>query len=280
MKIKLIISNVIFLLCFNAVNAQGLKFGGKLSVGFGGMDNGGSLQDYYNFKTVKDQDVTEYQFNYSSGVSINFGGVVSYGFNEMFSLGSGLEFQKTSNDIDINRKKITDKTDGSFKRNESTTKISITSLIIPLTVKARFGESTYKPFLEGGFSLEIRMGKTIESEETKTKVDVTKGETTVTNYAFTDKDLDGLNGTTLNFIIGGGVDYEISEEMTLFFSLRYSTNIGNSELWNKSISSNSANIGDINDVFGLSEQANIRSDGFIIDDWKSSLFSISVGVMF
>ncbi len=280
MKTKLIISNIIFLLCFNAVNAQGLKFGGKITIGFGGMDNGGTLQEYYDFKVFKDEDVTALDFSYNSGTSINLGGIVGYEFNEMLSLNSGLEFQKLSNEIDIHQIKITDKTDGSFRENNSTTKISITSLIIPFTFKARFGENTLKPFVEGGFSFELRMSKTLESQEDRVEWDGTDQEFKNTRFVLADKDLGGLNGSTLNYIIGGGVDYEVSEEITLVFGLRYSANIGSSELWTKNLNSNSVDVGDNNRIFDSSDQATLRSDGFIIDDWKSSLFSISIGIMF
>lgn len=280
MMIRFLIFSIVFSLSFNSLYAQGIKFGGKLSVGFGGMNNQGSIQNYYDFKVIKDEDITEFNFNYNSGTSINIGGIVAYQFNDMLSLNSGIEIQRLNNEIDINRKKITDKTDGSFKINESTTKISVTSFIIPVTVKARFGQSTFKPFIEAGLSFETRVSKNIESEELKTDFDASNNETNLTNFAFKDKPLDGLNGTVLNYIIGGGVDYDIDDKMILFFSLTYSANIGTSELWVKNLNSSSVDVGDNNRIFDSSDQATLRSEGFIIDDWKSSLLSINIGILF
>ena len=278
-SMKILCCVTLLAICSTTTYSQ-VKFGATVFYGIGGVKNLGSIQKYYDLKKSQDSDILARDITNKQGSVFGIGGIISYQINEMFSLNSGLRFQKQNNDIEIYQKEIED-TDGSYRENNSVTTISISSLIIPITAKVRFGENSFKPFINGGLSFESRLSKTIDSDETRTDWGGTDEEFDYTNYTFSDKPLEGFNSTTLNFIVGAGVDYELDKGQVLFLAVNYTSNLSESELWSKNLNSNSISVGDNNRIFDQSDQKTIESsEGIKIDDWKSSSLTFSVGILF
>lgn len=279
-KITSLCCIISLMICTNITYGQGVKFGFSFSYGMGSVKNGGSIQKYYDYQMAKDPRLLEYKITQKEGSVFGFSGIISYEFNTMFSLNTGLTFLKQSNELELHQKEIKN-SNGAFRENHAVATISISSLNIPLVAKVRFGEKAFKPFLNGGLSLESRLSKTISSNETRTDWDDKDKKYDYKSYTFSDKPLEGFDALALNYIVGLGFDFELKGGQVLFLAGNYSSTIGQSELWSKNLNSNSANVGENNRIFDSSDQSTIESsDGIKMNDWKSSNLMFSIGILF
>ncbi|MBN4049718.1 hypothetical protein JYT36_00660, partial [Bacteroidales bacterium AH-315-N07] len=269
----------ILILTTYVAQSQGIKYGGSIDLGVGGVESVSKVQQYYDQLVQKDQDLNEKTIKSKPGTAFGISGMAEYYLKKNISLFGGLQILRQKNSIELYEKE--QKNNGDYKEIKSTATVSISSVIFPITFKYPFDIGKGKhPYMFGGTSLEFRVSKKMDSEETKIKFDAKDNDTQTNQFSFSDKDLEGFNTSSMNLVLGIGMDYVLSKDKVVYANLSFTTTAGKNEMWAKNLSSGSGNNDPKNSkIFDKSEHDAIVAAGYKLNDWKSTRYMLSVGMM-
>ena len=264
--------------------AQGVKFGGAFTYGFGGIKNEGQVQNYFNALMAQDPTIVNYTFTNKSGSFVGLRFDLDFYTSQNFSFNTGLQYFSQSNDFIIDYKQMTNGSNGSYDLIHSTAVAKVQSVSIPFIVKYAFGQGKVRPFLNGGVDVEFRFSKNLSvSSENFTHWDGGAQAFSYQTGTTDNKPLDGYSMIGANFSIGAGVDYKMNEHI-LYFSVNYRMALLSGTFSVNDIyggTSSGGFSGEVNKVFNADKQKDALSNyGININDWKSSGVMLTLGFLF
>lgn len=268
----------------SSLYAQGVKLGGSVSYGFGGIKNQGQVQAYFNAQIAKEPTILNYAFTNKSGSFLGLKLDLDFYTNPNFSLNTGLQYFSQTNDFIIDFKQLTNTSDGSYDLIHSTAIANVQSISIPLVAKYAFGNGSARPFINGGIDAEFRFSKKLSiNSENFTHWDGNAGVSTYQTGTSFDKPLEGYSMVGANFIVGAGADYKLNEHI-MYFSINYRVALLKSSLSVNDIYGGTSSGGfsaEVNKVFNTDKQKDILSNyGININDWRNSGIILTVGFLF
>lgn len=263
---------------------NGLKISADLTYGWGGISNGGQVQNYFDRVRADNQLIQNYTFTNKTGYIWGLGFGMSIYTRENFCIVTGLRFLSQTNNMIIDYKVITDQSNGSYDLIHSTDIIQVRSISLPLLLKKSFGTSSIRPFLQGGIEVEYRFQKYLSvNTEDFTHLDGSANSYSHQTGISMNKPLDGLTSVPVNYVFGLGLDYKVGEHM-IGLSVNYKATFMRSALWVSDVYSGTSSggfSGEVNKVFNYDKQKDISGNyGININDWKNSFVYLILSYTF
>ena len=257
-------------------------FGAYITFGYARINNLGSIEQYYELLKSENPYLSNKKFKAKWGTSYGFSPIASLIVNDRFHLDGGILYQSQKNKFEL----LEESTFSSDSSNKifSVANLSFYSISIPIVTKVRFlieennpfdGET--HPYIKAGISYEIRFSKKIDFVENNHEYFGADPYTTAIPYSKVN--LDGLNTTAFNYIIGVGADFVLFEhnKTTFFLEMIFTSTFGKEELWSNNLPQAANN----SEVFDKSKQEIIQNNYNIsVSDWKNSNIKICMGLLF
>ncbi len=271
-----IITISVFLLTLNTF-PQEFTFGPKINLGAGRI-NSKNLNESFEFRKADNFDIKKWDVNSKFGIAFGFGGFAEYIFNDKISVKGELSMNFLNHKyyIDYSEVDLDVQGDGDKITIDSEAKIKISYFSFPILAKYKFidGKGIYGV---GGLNFNFISSAKIESEELRTKETYELGvlvDTDIDPEAVT-SEINNFNSPRLNFIIGGGTEFEI-KDYNFNVEVRYNLPLTKSEMYtNDGVYDN--NTFKNNEVFGFWGKIDADNDApqYRLNDYKMGFIEIS-----
>ena len=251
---------------------QDIIFGAQLGLGVGSLKTT-SLTTYFDAEVSDEQCVKHYSLREQMGFAYSIGGFLEFGLSDKLAVESGISFQSAH--AELITVHIQDKVNREI--TDSKNIIIVNSLHIPILAKFYFTGGN-GPYALGGLGLDFVMSAKIKTDETVTEETYSgSGDligTANTVSASVTADLDGFSKMRTSLIIGAGMLLDVGNN-GISVDLRYSLPMTKSEMYTSD--STFDNSTEKSDVFGITEQNEIASDGYALDDFKMGVIMLKIG---
>ena len=251
--------------------AQDITYGLQLGLGMGSLKTT-SLVTYFDYEVSNEKCVKHYSLITNMGFAYSVGGSLEYGLSDNLAFESGLSFQSLSAELLTTH--IQDKVTREI--TNSTNTISYSSLHLPVLVKYYFSGGS-GPYGLGGLGIDLGMGAKIKTDEIVTEETYSSngellGSAEVT-AASTSAKLDGFSKLRTSIIIGAGILLDAGKN-GIAIDFRYSVPLTKSEMYTSDLAFDNST--EKSDIFGISEQNDIASDGYFLNDFKMGAIMVTI----